>query len=67
MKVHPQLIGPMRILENLRRKHRDSLVNIRIGKRGIESVLIDGDEKQEKDLLPPARKLVDNGNAKKLD
>jgi hypothetical protein len=57
----------MELLEVLRRKAKPGNAVVLFGPRGVEGLLVDGQPPSEQDFRLQGRKLVDRGNAAKLN
>ncbi len=68
MKIHPQLLRTMHLIEEMRRGGKTKVLNLRFGTRGLESVIIDGQplDAGEVEFLRQGQKLLDSTDAKKL-
>ena len=64
MKVHPQLLKTVHLLEDLRRGRLAKLVVLRFGLHGLESATVEGADSAKN--LSEVRKIVDGGDAKKI-
>lgn len=65
MKIHPQLLKTVHLLEDLRRQQRAKTVTLKFGWQGLESVNVDGLISAPGKMVEVG-KILDNGDANKL-
>lgn len=69
MKLHPQLVRTVQLIEDLRRARKPKTMTLRFGRLGLEGAVVNGeilDAIEIEEIRRSVRKIVDNGNAAKV-